>query len=193
MTIPSSISLHRHICRSMKVIIQPSTSAPSASPGLPVDSCAPSFAPLQLFQDARIGTIDHHVTQRSQVDLCRALGVMAHALADDRQRDVLAAGYARPAVACHIHRQWGGQAELLGQGLQLTVHQVDGVQVLTTLIVAPTDDGQQVGRLVHWIFVQQCLHATLPADAEALPRLPAAVGEKTALQVIAAQVGHVDE
>ena len=53
------------------------------------------------------------------------------------------------------------------------------------------DDGDKIGGVVSFVFVDKLLHAGMPADVDALPGLLTAVGEVVALEVAFLQVGDV--
>ena len=52
--------------------------------------------PLQLFQYHFICLVNHGIVQGREINLRGILRIMPHALADDRQRNVLVPGDARP-------------------------------------------------------------------------------------------------
>jgi len=130
----------------------------------------------------------------AEVDVCGALGVVAHALADDVDGYVERPCYAGPRVAGYVHGEWLLYAGFLSDGLQHDVDQPLAFAVLPSLAaVAALDDGQQVVGIVRGVPVDDVLHLLFPAYGELLSGLSPPVGQYAVAQVAGFEVCHVDE
>ena len=120
---------------------------------------------------------------------------MAETVADHRQGNVAVAGRRSPGVPRHVHAQRLLGSGHLPHGLEVPVDLMAREDVLPALVGMRVGDyGQQVAGLrPQGIFVEQLLHAGLPAHAEQLSGLAPTVFEHAVAEVAAAQVGHVHE
>ena len=121
------------------------------------------------------------------------LGVVAHPLADDRKRYMLASGDAGPRMPADVHREVGLQPRHGRNRFQFVVDQAQRIAVLPQGVVGSPDDGQQPVGTLGRVFAGDLLHALLPLDEELLSGLAAAVGEDAVAEVLFPQMGHVDE
>ena len=85
------------------------------------------FGAGERVDDQPVGPIDGGGVERSQVDPRRGFRVVAHAFADDRERDLLAAGDAGPGVARDIERQGRFEPDLSAQRFQPAVDPIADV------------------------------------------------------------------
>lgn len=106
---------------------------------------------------------------------------MPHCFAYDRQRHVVALGYARPAVPRDVGRQPHGRVDEAADDLEVGVDDVDGVEILPPAPAARCgDDGQQVRRAGRGVAVDDVLHRLFPLDGQQLAGLLATVDEEAA-------------
>ena len=95
---------------------------------------------------------------------------MSHALADDRKRDVLALGNARPTMPSNVHSQRYVQSCQTGNFLQRHIDAADGVTVLCPFIGTWVGDYRQevAGGRILAVLGDDVFHALLPFDGELL-------------------------
>ena len=79
---------------------------------------------------------------------------MSHRFADGSYRYILALGDTCPRVTRHIRCEFGGQAQLLAQFLQVMIDEVYPVLILTLLVNArKSDEGKEIRGVVFMIFI----------------------------------------
>ena len=93
---------------------------------------------------------------------------MSHALADDRKRDVLALGNARPTMAGNVHGQRYVQSCQTDNFLQRHIDAADGITVLCPFIGTGVCNYRQevTGGRILSILGDDVFHALLPLDGE---------------------------
>ena len=127
-----------------------------------------------------VGAVNKGIVERFQIDACCAFGGVSHRFADGCYRYILALGYARPRVTRHIRGEFGGQAQLLAQFLQVMVDEMYPVLILTLLFNAgKSDEGKEIRGVVFMIFIHQFLHTRFPMDSYLLSRLLTAIDKKS--------------
>ena len=87
-----------------------------------------------------VGAVNEGVIEPFQIDACCALGSVSHRFADGCYRYILALGDTCPRVTRHIRCEFGGQAQLLAQFLQVMVDEMYPVLILTLLVNAGKRD-----------------------------------------------------
>ena len=139
-----------------------------------------------------VGTVNEGVIEPFQIDACCAFGGVSHRFADGCYRYILALGNTCPRVTRYIRCEFGGQAQLLAQFLQVMVDEVYPVLILTLLVNAgKSDEGKEIRGVVFMIFIHQFLHTGFPMDSYLLSRLLTAIDKIVALQVGLLQIGDV--
>ena len=120
---------------------------------------------------------------------------MSHALPDDRKRDVLALGNARPTMAGNVHGQRYVQSCQTDNFLQRHIDAADGITVLCPFIGTGVCNYRQevTGGRILSILGDDVFHALLPLDGELLPGLSSPVRDGSVLQVRFFQIGHINE
>ena len=94
----------------------------------------------KIFQDKAVRLVHHACVKRCEIDARGLFRIMSHALTDDRKRDVLALGNARPTMPGNVHGQRYVQSCQTSDFLQRHIDAADGVTVLCPLIGAWVGD-----------------------------------------------------
>lgn len=127
--------------------------------------------PVKIFQDKAVRLVHHACVKRCEIDARGLFRIMSHALPDDRKRDVLALGNARPTMPGNVHGQRYGQSCQTGDFLQRHIDAADGVTILWPLIGAWVGDYRQevAGGRILSILGDDVFHALLPLTVSCCP------------------------
>ena len=149
----------------------------------------------KIFQDKAVCLVHHACVKRCEIDARSLFRIMSHALADDRKRDVLALGNARPTMAGNVHGQRYVQSCQTDNFLQRHIDAADGITVLCPFIGTGVCNYRQevTGGRILSILGDDVFHALLPLDGELLPGLSSPVRDGSVLQVRFFQIGHINE
>lgn len=135
------------------------------------------LSPARLFphaypvDDAVVGIVYACGVDGVEVDLGGAVGLVAHALADDGDGEVHIARNACPGVSRHIGGERNLESRSHTDALQCPVDTLFSVAVLLVLcVVGSGDDGQQIRRVAGevGISVYDVLQRPMPRDGQVL-------------------------
>ena len=147
---------------------------------------------FQAVEDDCIGAVNGGGVETGQVDAGGSLGVVPHAFADDAYGDAFGLRGGGPTVAGYIHGQVEVQAEGVCNLLEAAVYVVACIAVGAAGIDGGRlDDGEEIGRSVCGVFVEDGLHVRGPLYDEPFSGFVAAVGEVAVVEVGFLEVGHV--
>lgn len=137
----------------------------------------------KIFQNKAVRLVHHACVKRCEIDARSLFRIMSHTLADNRKRDVLALGNARPTMPGNVHGQRYVQSCQTGNFLQRHIDAADGVTVLCPFIGAWVGDYRKEvtdGRILA-VLGDDVFHALLPLDGELLPGLSSPVRDYSVL------------
>lgn len=142
-----------------------------------------------------VGFVNHIVFQRFQIDLCGALGVMSHGLADDGDGYLLVVGDGGPGVAADVRAERDVRSQHGGELLQAVVVGAQCLAVLDVgfLRVETVEDGEEVGGAGTVVLADDGLHDGLYLDHDGLAGLAAGIVDMSVTEVGRAEVSQIDK
>ena len=142
-----------------------------------------------------VGFVNHIVFQRFQIDLCGALGIVSHGLADDGDGYLLVVGDGGPGVAADIGAERDVGAQHGGELLQAVVVGTQCLAVLDVgfLRVETVEDGEKVRGVGTVVLADDGLHDGFYLDHDGLAGLAAGIVDMSVANVRRAEVGQIDK